>query len=181
MGMIGWTIFGLVVGIVAKFLMPERDPGGSLYHERRRSDGPDADASTPTFCCYSIRLALTRSRPQTPCILSAMTDDAAPRRLGRPWHTTGGHLRMVVAAGADLRTAQLAGTLTDAPVSCVTFPPSRRPKPLGRRRHERHLSAARLSPKADPAAKLLRRDRAAAVLARCEAEGAPDASEQPLS
>jgi uncharacterized membrane protein YeaQ/YmgE (transglycosylase-associated protein family) len=25
---IGWLIFGLVVGIVAKFLMPGRDPGG---------------------------------------------------------------------------------------------------------------------------------------------------------
>ena len=25
---IGWIIFGLVVGIVAKFLMPGRDPGG---------------------------------------------------------------------------------------------------------------------------------------------------------
>jgi uncharacterized membrane protein YeaQ/YmgE (transglycosylase-associated protein family) len=26
--MIGWIVFGLVVGIVAKFLMPGRDPGG---------------------------------------------------------------------------------------------------------------------------------------------------------
>ena len=28
MGVIGWIIFGLVVGIAAKFLMPGRDPGG---------------------------------------------------------------------------------------------------------------------------------------------------------
>lgn len=28
MHMIGWIVFGLVVGIVAKFLMPGRDPGG---------------------------------------------------------------------------------------------------------------------------------------------------------
>ena len=28
MGVIGWIIFGLIVGIVAKFLMPGRDPGG---------------------------------------------------------------------------------------------------------------------------------------------------------
>jgi uncharacterized membrane protein YeaQ/YmgE (transglycosylase-associated protein family) len=28
MGVIGWIIFGLVVGIVAKFVMPGRDPGG---------------------------------------------------------------------------------------------------------------------------------------------------------
>jgi uncharacterized membrane protein YeaQ/YmgE (transglycosylase-associated protein family) len=28
MGVIGWIFFGLVVGIVAKFLMPGRDPGG---------------------------------------------------------------------------------------------------------------------------------------------------------
>jgi uncharacterized membrane protein YeaQ/YmgE (transglycosylase-associated protein family) len=28
MGVIGWIVFGLVVGIVAKFLMPGRDPGG---------------------------------------------------------------------------------------------------------------------------------------------------------
>lgn len=28
MSIIGWILFGLVVGIVAKFLMPGRDPGG---------------------------------------------------------------------------------------------------------------------------------------------------------
>jgi uncharacterized membrane protein YeaQ/YmgE (transglycosylase-associated protein family) len=28
MGIIGWIIFGLLVGVVAKFLMPGRDPGG---------------------------------------------------------------------------------------------------------------------------------------------------------
>lgn len=28
MHIIGWIVFGLVVGIVAKFLMPGRDPGG---------------------------------------------------------------------------------------------------------------------------------------------------------
>lgn len=30
MGILGWIIFGLVVGIVAKFLMPGRDPGGFI-------------------------------------------------------------------------------------------------------------------------------------------------------
>lgn len=28
MHIIGWIVFGLVVGIVARFLMPGRDPGG---------------------------------------------------------------------------------------------------------------------------------------------------------
>jgi uncharacterized membrane protein YeaQ/YmgE (transglycosylase-associated protein family) len=28
MGVLAWIIFGLVVGVVAKFLMPGRDPGG---------------------------------------------------------------------------------------------------------------------------------------------------------
>ena len=28
MSIIGWILFGLVVGIVAKFVMPGRDPGG---------------------------------------------------------------------------------------------------------------------------------------------------------
>jgi uncharacterized membrane protein YeaQ/YmgE (transglycosylase-associated protein family) len=28
MGVIGWVVFGLIVGVVAKFLMPGRDPGG---------------------------------------------------------------------------------------------------------------------------------------------------------
>lgn len=28
MGILGWIIFGLLVGVVAKFLMPGRDPGG---------------------------------------------------------------------------------------------------------------------------------------------------------
>lgn len=27
-GILGWIVFGLIVGIVAKFLMPGRDPGG---------------------------------------------------------------------------------------------------------------------------------------------------------
>ena len=30
MHIIGWILFGLVVGIVAKFLMPGRDPGGFI-------------------------------------------------------------------------------------------------------------------------------------------------------
>jgi uncharacterized membrane protein YeaQ/YmgE (transglycosylase-associated protein family) len=30
MYMLVWILFGLVVGVVAKFLMPGRDPGGSL-------------------------------------------------------------------------------------------------------------------------------------------------------
>ena len=30
MGFIAWIFFGLVVGIVAKFLMPGRDPGGFI-------------------------------------------------------------------------------------------------------------------------------------------------------
>ena len=29
-GLIGWMIFGLLVGVVAKFLMPGRDPGGFI-------------------------------------------------------------------------------------------------------------------------------------------------------
>ena len=28
MSILGWVLFGLVVGVVAKFLMPGRDPGG---------------------------------------------------------------------------------------------------------------------------------------------------------
>ncbi len=28
MGILGWIVFGLIVGIIAKFLMPGRDPGG---------------------------------------------------------------------------------------------------------------------------------------------------------
>jgi uncharacterized membrane protein YeaQ/YmgE (transglycosylase-associated protein family) len=30
MGILGWIIFGLIVGVVAKFLMPGRDPGGFI-------------------------------------------------------------------------------------------------------------------------------------------------------
>jgi uncharacterized membrane protein YeaQ/YmgE (transglycosylase-associated protein family) len=29
-GVIGWIIFGLIVGVVAKLLMPGRDPGGII-------------------------------------------------------------------------------------------------------------------------------------------------------
>jgi uncharacterized membrane protein YeaQ/YmgE (transglycosylase-associated protein family) len=29
-GVIGWIIFGLVVGVIAKLLMPGRDPGGFI-------------------------------------------------------------------------------------------------------------------------------------------------------
>jgi uncharacterized membrane protein YeaQ/YmgE (transglycosylase-associated protein family) len=30
MSVIGWIVFGLIVGIIAKFLMPGRDPGGFI-------------------------------------------------------------------------------------------------------------------------------------------------------
>lgn len=30
MGILTWILFGLVVGIIAKFLMPGRDPGGFI-------------------------------------------------------------------------------------------------------------------------------------------------------
>jgi uncharacterized membrane protein YeaQ/YmgE (transglycosylase-associated protein family) len=30
MAIIGWIIFGLIVGIIGKFLMPGRDPGGII-------------------------------------------------------------------------------------------------------------------------------------------------------
>lgn len=30
MGVLGWILFGLIVGIVGKFLMPGRDPGGFI-------------------------------------------------------------------------------------------------------------------------------------------------------
>ena len=29
-GVLGWIVFGLIVGIIAKFLMPGRDPGGFI-------------------------------------------------------------------------------------------------------------------------------------------------------
>jgi uncharacterized membrane protein YeaQ/YmgE (transglycosylase-associated protein family) len=29
-GIIGWVLFGLVVGVIAKLLMPGRDPGGII-------------------------------------------------------------------------------------------------------------------------------------------------------
>ena len=29
-GILGWIIFGLIVGVIAKFLMPGRDPGGFI-------------------------------------------------------------------------------------------------------------------------------------------------------
>jgi hypothetical protein len=31
MVILGWIVFGLIVGIVAKMLMPGRDPGGFVY------------------------------------------------------------------------------------------------------------------------------------------------------
>ncbi len=30
MGILGWVLFGLVVGILAKFIMPGKDPGGII-------------------------------------------------------------------------------------------------------------------------------------------------------
>ncbi|HEX5216842.1 MAG TPA: GlsB/YeaQ/YmgE family stress response membrane protein [Vicinamibacterales bacterium] len=29
-GVLGWILFGLVVGVIAKLLMPGRDPGGAI-------------------------------------------------------------------------------------------------------------------------------------------------------
>ncbi|HEV8714376.1 MAG TPA: GlsB/YeaQ/YmgE family stress response membrane protein [Candidatus Binatia bacterium] len=30
MGILGWIVFGLIVGVIAKLLMPGRDPGGFI-------------------------------------------------------------------------------------------------------------------------------------------------------
>jgi len=30
LGVIGWMVFGLIVGAIAKFIMPGRDPGGLI-------------------------------------------------------------------------------------------------------------------------------------------------------
>lgn len=30
MGILGWIVFGIIVGAIAKFLMPGRDPGGII-------------------------------------------------------------------------------------------------------------------------------------------------------
>ena len=30
MSILGWIVFGLIVGVVAKFIMPGRDPGGMI-------------------------------------------------------------------------------------------------------------------------------------------------------
>ena len=30
MGILGWILFGLIVGVIAKFVMPGRDPGGFI-------------------------------------------------------------------------------------------------------------------------------------------------------
>jgi uncharacterized membrane protein YeaQ/YmgE (transglycosylase-associated protein family) len=30
LGIIGWIVFGLIVGVIAKLLMPGRDPGGMI-------------------------------------------------------------------------------------------------------------------------------------------------------
>jgi len=29
-GLLGWIVFGLIVGVIAKFLMPGKDPGGFI-------------------------------------------------------------------------------------------------------------------------------------------------------
>lgn len=29
-GIVGWIVFGLIVGVIAKFVMPGRDPGGLI-------------------------------------------------------------------------------------------------------------------------------------------------------
>ena len=29
-GVLGWIVFGLIVGVIAKFIMPGRDPGGII-------------------------------------------------------------------------------------------------------------------------------------------------------
>ena len=78
MNIIGWILFGLVVGAIAKFLMPGRDPGGWIvtillgiagsfvggFYARATREGCDArisshareyfDYSLGTRCCRSL-------------------------------------------------------------------------------------------------------------------------------
>ena len=35
MGILGWILFGLIVGALAKLVMPGRDPGGIIVHDAR--------------------------------------------------------------------------------------------------------------------------------------------------
>ncbi len=32
MGIISWIVMGLIVGLLAKFIMPGKDPGGNYYY-----------------------------------------------------------------------------------------------------------------------------------------------------
>ncbi len=34
MGILSWIVFGLIVGVLAKFIMPGRDPGGRYRPDR---------------------------------------------------------------------------------------------------------------------------------------------------
>ena len=47
MGIVLWILFGLVVGVIAKLLMPGRDPGGSssryCWASRVRSSAASSD------------------------------------------------------------------------------------------------------------------------------------------
>ena len=45
-GVIGWIIFGLIVGAVAKLLMPGRDPGGIIVTMAMESPAPCSAASS---------------------------------------------------------------------------------------------------------------------------------------
>jgi len=33
-GILGWIVFGLITGVIAKLLMPGRDPGGYVITKR---------------------------------------------------------------------------------------------------------------------------------------------------
>ena len=42
MSILGWILFGLVVGVVAKLLMPGRDPGGMIVTSCWESAAPSS-------------------------------------------------------------------------------------------------------------------------------------------
>ena len=104
MGILSWIVLGLVVGILAKWLMPGKDPGGLVMTViLGTGTSPAAVAATPTV--DTIKITAGQIEGINPGLDAAITANASViiRDGGRPF---------VTPYGRQLRAVQQGGTST---------------------------------------------------------------------
>ena len=113
MGILAWILFGLVVGIIAKLLMPGRDPGGFIVTILLGIAGALVGGSSGARWACTARKRkrrLDRVHPGRDHPAGAVSDDGPPQGLNLPRATS--HVRRAtccLSRAACLRATSRVG------------------------------------------------------------------------